>query len=109
MTEDKFQSTHRVSDATALKRLILSQLKFQSTHRVSDATKNGLDLVRSCEISIHAPRERCDFNLVITVKIDIISIHAPRERCDQGTQYADNGGFAFQSTHRVSDATTLTH
>ena len=56
-------------------------------------------------ISIHAPRERCDWGVRI-VRVEIpISIHAPRERCDHFPLEWQQYFSIFQSTHRVSDAT----
>ena len=100
-----FQSTHRVSDATAPVIFpyvvfadfnprtawamrptstwrCISSMKFQSTHRVSDATPLFLSPVMADEISIHAPRERCDRKEKWNDNEPDISIHAPRERCD---------------------------
>ena len=80
----KFQSTHRVSDATIFDIFGSGNSKFQSTHRVSDATSSQRYQVYNPHISIHAPRERCD-EVPAThrnVNTTLISIHAPRERCD---------------------------
>ena len=101
--------------------------KFQSTHRVSDATDNRWLYWKRCLISIHAPRERCDNTASESSLITDISIHAPRERCDLlFIPYFINHHYfnprtawamrrlspalfqqvqGFQSTHRVSDAT----
>ena len=38
------------------------------------------------EISIHAPREGCDFEILHVGLIGMISIHAPREGCDRSSQ-----------------------
>ena len=100
-----FQSTHRVSDATRAASAGFNPAEFQSTHRVSDATLALVCPVIANVISIHAPRERCDFltsvssvkklrfqsthrvsdatlNSIPVVYLNGISIHAPRERCD---------------------------
>ena len=124
----KFQSTHRVSDATYSERdpvrvqsisihaprercdsaghiSIRCICRFQSTHRVSDATNLYMALYQLYEISIHAPRERCDREY-LNVKLPAeISIHAPRERCDVPQSVNHRDFPRFQSTHRVSDAT----
>ena len=56
-----FQSTHRVSDATMTVQELYKLTKFQSTHRVSDATPVPFEIRPILtDISIHAPRERCD-------------------------------------------------
>ena len=59
----------------------------------------------STQISIHAPRERCDLRDTAGEVPMTISIHAPRERCDVGKFGIFTRSFLFQSTHRVSDAT----
>ena len=57
----KFQSTHRVSDATIVTFVPSTVVNvFQSTHRVSDATIAMDFRFPVPSISIHAPRERCD-------------------------------------------------
>ena len=130
----KFQSTHRVSDATIFDIFGSGNSKFQSTHRVSDATSSQRYQVYNPHISIHAPRERCDevpatHRNVNTTLISIhaprercdvknpkitklstgISIHAPRERCDTNSVFHVFISLIFQSTHRVSDATGACH
>ena len=80
-------------------------LRFQSTHRVSDATTWSDLRKKIVYISIHAPRERCDRYGKLTVTMWLISIHAPRERCDSSSSPRSPKSIAFQSTHRVSDAT----
>ena len=124
-----FQSTHPVRGATR-KAEHLSQLitLFQSTHPVRGATRGGGLLADGHGISIHAPREGCDFLIVVcppyqssfqsthpvrgaTVDLRdgplarVISIHAPREGCDRS--YTRRGDFSmeFQSTHPVRGAT----
>ena len=56
-------------------------------------------------ISIHAPRERCDYYEGAEARMSLISIHAPRERCDPFSNSIKSSLSTFQSTHRVSDAT----
>ena len=58
-----------------------SQL-FQSTHPVRGATSfgDGIEVVEV--VSIHAPREGCDYAVIPSVDGIIVSIHAPREGCD---------------------------
>ena len=82
-------------------------LRFQSTHRVSDATTWSDLRKKIVYISIHAPRERCDRYGKLTVTMWLISIHAPRERCDSSSSPRSPKSIAFQSTHRVSDATEV--
>ena len=58
-------------------------------------------------ISIHAPREGCDFGVHVEAEPVVqISIHAPREGCD-GSSSTTGNGLAFQSTHPVRGATTI--
>ena len=45
------------------------------------------------------------FSLRMAAILFDISIHAPRERCDQGEDIIQPPPMIFQSTHRVSDAT----
>ena len=80
-----FQSTHPVRGATMSRTQKRNRILFQSTHPVRGAT-NG-EPVRHVEIgiSIHAPREGCDF--------DLGHIAIPHD--------------VFQSTHPVRGATTL--
>ena len=80
--------------------------RFQSTHRMSDATHRHHPEPYPLPISIHAPHERCDRSNANTAEEKVISIHAPHERCD----FVDVKfffPFAFQSTHRMSDATII--
>ena len=59
-----FQSTHPVRDATpAVANQICDFAEFQSTHPVRDATMADLIKQNISAISIHAPREGCDFLL----------------------------------------------
>ena len=57
------------------------------------------------EISIHAPREGCDFKLTEFVPLYDISIHAPREGCDPPEAPSETVYVVFQSTHPVRGAT----
>ena len=34
-------------------------------------------------VSIHAPREGCDYRVVVLARDGVVSIHAPREGCDK--------------------------
>ena len=95
-----------MSDATGSSGMVpVCRLAFQSTHRVSDATETGFMRNVNRDISIHAPRERCDKGSSYNSKVKAISIHAPRERCDAIHQLSIQSKKLFQSTHRVSDAT----
>ena len=59
-------------------------MQFQFTHPGRGATKTQHTDNRSLRVSIHAPREGCDVEIVTTIKLSIVSIHAPREGCDGG-------------------------
>ena len=57
-------------------------------------------------VSIHAPREGCDFRANLRVSIyDIVSIHAPREGCDVFGLNKPNTQLKFQFTHPGRGAT----
>ena len=73
---------------------------------MSDATDGKVVVATATEISIHAPRERCDAENRKDDVVTFISIHAPRERCDVSTISKGRLIILFQSTHRVSDATS---
>ena len=78
-----FQSTHRVSDATASD-AGTNSVGMISIHAPRERCDNlTLSLRRRCGISIHALRERCDRIQPFPYPHKLISIHAPLERCDQ--------------------------
>ena len=56
-------------------------------------------------ISIHAPREGCDMATVAVKNDEKISIHAPREGCDPTLTLFTQRYSIFQSTHPVRGAT----
>ena len=57
-----FQSTHPVRGATSAVMSPVSRFsRFQSTHPVRGATDGKNLIYRGPDISIHAPREGCDF------------------------------------------------
>ena len=56
--------------------------EFQSTHPARGATEGQPYFCVYTPISIHAPREGCDFAISQQIISAIISIHAPREGCD---------------------------
>ena len=57
-------------------------LAFQPTHPVRGATSSQ-DVQKFDEIiSIHAPREECDDDVITKFPVLGISIHTPREGCD---------------------------
>ena len=56
-------------------------------------------------ISIHAPREGCDFAPRNDGGMWVISIHAPREGCDHRRYPGLHGEPTFQSTHPARGAT----
>ena len=105
---------------------------FQSTHPARGATKRSLSRGVTTKISIHAPREGCDYFYVWSWRYVDISIHAPREGCDWITSapatkefdnfnprtprgvrqfhqpsYSATGG--FQSTHPARGATSTSN
>ena len=84
---------------------IIQVKRFQSTHRVSDATRLALDKLKKTGISIHAPRERCDETDVTPVWIvgQFQSTHRVSDATSGYVFLTDPK--TFQSTHRVSDAT----
>ena len=82
-----FQSTHRVSDATASD-AGTNSVGMISIHAPRERCDNlTLSLRRRCGISIHALRERCDRIQPFPYPHKLISIHAPRERCDKSNVY----------------------
>ena len=83
----KFQSTHPVRGATSLNGWSGRLDLFQSTHPVRGATFNSVS---------HRPPE-------------VISIHAPREGCDWRTRLVRPDLLGFQSTHPVRGATRSCH
>ena len=78
---------------------------FQSTHPARGATSQPLMLFLYGAISIHAPRERCDDEVVAVLSAISISIHAPRERCDVENLFGGVQYTGFQSTHPARGAT----
>ena len=79
---------------------------FQSTHPARGAT--GAVPAASAgawAISIHAPREGCDFEHNEIHVHTAISIHAPREGCDSVTASPIKWTMVFQSTHPARGAT----
>ena len=108
--------------------ILTSTSLFQSTHLVWGATTYKLYEFHQEEISIHAPRVRCDWAYVSTQRaVDYfnprtscevrlierysrryllwISIHAPRVRCDVNSWDISSAKTVFQSTHLVWGAT----
>ena len=82
----KFQSTHPARGATRYPTPLLRQ-----PPNFNPRTPRGVrqlstpKVVQAIRISIHAPREGCDFCLFAqTAEGIMISIHAPREGCDSG-------------------------
>ena len=74
---------------------------------MSDATRKALDDFVSMRISIHAPRERCDIWTLITLGRPEIAFQSTHRVSDATKwQITINNPEEFQSTHRVSDATT---
>ena len=104
-SRSRFQSTHPVRGATNSRRGRRNAREFQSTHPVRGATPYLRRPDRMGQISIHAPREGCDYEPTCTLlpassfqsthpvrgatigerhgrRHPVISIHAPREGCD---------------------------
>ena len=124
-----FQSTHPARGATTWSDIFISAKKqFQSTHPARGATCDRSVTQGSSGISIHAPREGCDFLFLILVlsrtyfnprtprgvrrcvtvavrNISTISIHAPREGCDHPASLIPFRSMGFQSTHPARGAT----
>ncbi len=105
MAAGLFQSTHPVRGATVKSAKFYTFRIFQSTHPVRGATGFPAQLQQLLCISIHAPRERCDYHGISCVTARIISIHAPRERCDWLCGRCQCPIHTFQSTHPVRGAT----
>ena len=101
-----FQSTHLVWGATQNLLTSHSPFTFQSTHLVWGATKKSLLQRNIVNISIHAPRVRCDRNDEQPWSRSQISIHAPRVRCDAVSLEKVDKLLKFQSTHLVWGATS---
>ena len=79
----EFQSTHPARGATRGANSKSLQGIFQSTHPARGATRPVPPRTFPFAISIHAPREGCDYQDGGTCRhTRVISIHAPREGCD---------------------------
>ena len=78
---------------------------FQSTHPARGATGGRERQDRDQHISIHAPREGCDFLPLRVRSRRHISIHAPCEGCDTKREVNLDLRRVFQSTHPVRGAT----
>ena len=59
------------------------------------------------KISIHAPREGCDWCWLFWWRLAYISIHAPREGCDVAYALFALVLERFQSTHPARGATAM--
>ena len=77
-----FQSTHPARGATIAAISSGLSTSFQSTHPARGATVRRPPFCFHFDISIHAPREGCDFAPRNDGGMWVISIHAPREGCD---------------------------
>ena len=101
-----FQSTHPVRGATPADVTVSAKLNlFQSTHPVRGATESDQHARLGRVISIHAPREGCDFLPLRVRSRRHISIHAPCEGCDTKREVNLDLRRVFQSTHPVRGAT----
>ena len=67
----------------------------------------GRDWYQSLSISIHAPREGCDVPAQVLADVVLISIHAPREGATCPSCTAPARTCSFQSTHPVRGATPM--
>ena len=87
--------------------MLVSGRAFQSTHPARGATSSYLAYLTLRSISIHAPREGCDAEVVdLTIQYILkISIHAPREGCDPAHRGICPVKVIFQSTHPARGAT----
>ena len=60
----------------------------------------------SQSVSIHAPREGCDLQLARDLRSNVVSIHAPREGCDFVGWHPLCRCYVFQFTHPGRGATS---
>ena len=104
-----FQSTHPARGATVLALLREGRPVLISIH----APREGCDfmevnrILMGLNISIHAPREGCDWLDWVEIPCGkCISIHAPREGCDLFALCSFLERDKFQSTHPARGATT---
>ena len=80
----KFQFTHPGRGATLSRTSPTTTTAFQFTHPGRGATGIKTSKEYIFEVSIHAPREGCDYEAVeIYADYFCVSIHAPREGCDR--------------------------
>ena len=102
----EFQSTHPVRGATSPVRMTTIAEGFQSTHPVRGATTLDPNVSFRSGISIHAPREGCDWQLSDRERqiIEFQSTHPVRGATvfEVATMITK----PFQSTHPVRGATT---
>ena len=80
---------------------------FQSTHPARGATGYSGGSEPMKKISIHAPREGCDWCWLFWWRLAYISIHAPREGCDVAYALFALVLERFQSTHPARGATAM--
>ena len=57
-------------------------------------------------VSIHAPREGCDDEVILLAEARVVSIHAPREGCDHDRLAIAGRDRRFQFTHPGRGATS---
>ena len=125
----RFQSTHRVSDATACPWSISGRfedfnprtawaLRRKKRGYICRKNKNfnprtAWAMRRTCRYGLSSrpyfnPRTAWAMRpaaVIVVIETPIYSIHAPRERCDHTATKHRSIRESFQSTHRVSDAT----
>jgi len=100
-----FQSTLPVRGATYIFHPQLDLVQFQSTLPVRGATKGETVVVSPVDVSIHAPGEGSDGDLVSHRQPDHVSIHAPGEGSDTPPVTLTLVHEMFQSTLPVRGAT----
>ena len=105
----RFQFTHPGRGATCLASFVSStQESFNSRTPGGVRHVGNLDPNKLLPVSIHAPREGCDYTSGVTPYLTQVSIHAPREGCDMlgyGFEITIN---PFQFTHPGRGATQAT-
>ena len=80
-------------------------MMFQFTHPGRGATREQATPGAGHPVSIHAPREGCDFDGVRTYEVYDVSIHAPWEGCDKSGILNVVASSKFQFTHPGKGAT----
>ena len=87
--------------------MLISSSSFQFTHPGRGATRAIRQSRLTKTVSIHAPREGCDFYLYPFCISELVSIHAPREGCDVPNVDVSVNVETFQFTHPGRGATWI--